>query len=212
MTVSTQSTAARRLIAVAEMPDSTPEDRGRKVLAAASAVRNVSADMISDHVRDLLSTAVWQDYCLPNGRRYRWRTQEFDYFLSAAGLDPTLVDHIIRGSGDRSLLVALAEATSDRKSADRRTVEEVADTYPELATRLHEHPMAGAGIRKLIGRASAQARYLAGEGAEAASSSRRGSWRVEWRGERGQEAIAQTIAEKLLANPQLAEAVRRHLG
>lgn len=108
-TSTTTSTAVHRLTTVTAMPDSTAEDRGRKVLAAASAVRNVNADLVNDHIRDLLATGVWRDYLLPNGSRYQWRSQEFDYFLSAAGFDPTLVDHVIRGSGDRALLIAVAK-------------------------------------------------------------------------------------------------------
>lgn len=212
MTITTtSSTAIDRLTSVSAMPNGTAEDRGRKVLAAASAVRNVNADMVSDHIRDILATGVWRDYVLPNGARYQWQSQEFDYFLTAAGLDPTLVDHVIRGSGDRALLVAIAQATSDRQQADRRSLDEVKETYPELAMRLREHPLANTGVRKLINRPTAQDAYINGTGVEAASSpcSR---WEVRWKGEPDVQSTAIAIVTKLRTNPTLEAAVRDLLG
>lgn len=209
--VTSISTAVGRLTLVSAMPHGTAEERGRKVLAAASAVRNVNADMVSDHIRDILTTDVWRDYELPNGARYQWRSQEFDYFLTASSLDPTLVDHVIRGSGDRALLVAIAQATSDRLHADRRSLAEVQESYPELAARLRRHPMANAGVRKLINRPAAQDAYINGSGLEAASSpcSR---WEVRWKGEADDESAAAAIVKKLLTRPTLASAVRALLS
>jgi hypothetical protein len=206
-TAPTTATAVDRLTTVTAMPNSTAEDRGRKVLAAASAVRNVNADLVSDHVRDLLSTNVWRDYVLPNGSRYQWRSQEFDYFLSAAGFDPKLVDHVIRGSGDRALLVAVAEATSDRQHADRRSLDDVTAIYPELAERLRARPLANPGVRKLINRPAAQVAYINGSGVEAASSPR-SRWEVRWKGASNIDTAAAAIVGKLLTTPDLAEAVR----
>lgn len=204
---SSPATAVDRLTLVTGMPDGTAEDRGRKVLAAASAVRNVNADLVSDHIRDLLATGVWRDYVLPNGSRYQWRSQEFDFFLSAAGFDPTLVDHVIRGSGDRALLVAVAEATSDRQHADRRSLDDVTATYPELAERLRAHPLATPGVRKLINRPAAQDAYVNGSGVEAASSPR-SRWEVRWKGATDTDTAASAIVARLLTTPELAEAVR----
>lgn len=207
MSITTPATAVDRLTHVTAMPASTAEDRGRKVLAAVSAVRNVNADLVSDHVRDLLATGVWRDYVLPSGSRYQWRSQEFDFFLSAAGFDPTLVDHVIRGSGDRALLVAVAQATSDRQHADRRRLDEVTAAYPELAERLRARPLASPGVRKLINRPAAQNAYINGTGVESASSpcSR---WEVRWKGASSTDAAATAIVSKLLTTPDLAEAVR----
>lgn len=204
--VPSTSAAIERLIDVTTMPDGTAEDRGLKVLAAASAVRNVNADMVSDHVRVLLATSAWRDYVLPNGNRYQWRSQEFDYFLSAAGLDPVLVDHVVRGSGDRALLVAVAEATSDRHDADRRSLSEVSSTYPDIANRLCRHPLAGTAVRKLIGKASAQRRFVNGSGADTANNPRQ-RWEVRWRGPSDTGTVAAIISARLLADPHLAQAV-----
>lgn len=207
----TSSTAVGRLTEVSAMPYGSVEERGRKVLAAAAAVRNVNADMVSDHIRDLLTTGVWRDYQLPNGARYQWRSQEFDYFLTAANLDPALVDHVIRGSGDRALLVAIAQATSDRRQADRRSLTEVQETYPELTARLREHPLANAGVRKLINRPAAQDAYINGSGLEAASSPCR-RWEARWKGEADDDSAAGAIVQKLLTRPTLASAVRALLS
>lgn len=208
--MTSNSSALRRLRAVTSMPTETADERGTKVLAAASAIRNVDADMISDYVRSLLESGIWQDYRLPNGNRYQWRSQEFDFFLTVTGLDPALIDHVVRGSGDRVLLVAVAEATSDRADADRRSLEEVAARYPEIADRLSGHPLAGTAVRRLISKRQAQLDFINGKGADSAYRPRK-RWEVRWNGADETDVVAEAIVAKLMATPELAEMVLQGL-
>lgn len=209
--MTSNSSALRRLRAVSSMPTETADERGNKVLAAASAIRNVDADMIGDYVRTLLSSGIWRDYRLPNGTRYQWRSQEFDYFLTVTGLDPALIDHVVRGSGDRALLVAVAEATSDRADADRRSVDEVAASYPEIADRLFGHPLAGAAVRRLINKRQAQLDFINGKGADSAYRPRK-RWEVRWNGANETDVVAEAIVAKLMSTPELAAMVLKGLN
>jgi len=122
--------------------------RGEVILKTVLGIRNVRIANIASHVHELLSSGVWRDYILPNGKSYSWKESEFDYFLMATDLDPVLIDQAIRSSGDRGLALQFAAACTG-SSGNRRRLNEVLKEHPELKGRLKDVTLGGQ-LRRVV--------------------------------------------------------------
>lgn len=206
MNATVTSLAVTHLNRVTAMPTDTEAARGDKVLATVRALKNLSADLLSDHAKHLLTASYWRAYRLPNGRQYEWNACEFDYFLAAADIDPRLIELAVREVNDRELLVALARA-SDQRHPRRRSVEVVVARYPELAGRLAAYRIGGLSVHRIIHDQDAVGRYQAGSGADVAKRERQW-WRVSWSGQDDPQTAARAIVARLRSEPGMVAAVK----
>jgi hypothetical protein len=77
-----------------------------------------------NYIETLIDSGDWRNFTTPVGTRFRFRECEFDYFLLAMEVDPTLVRHAYLYATDVEGLAAkqirLADITGRGKKADER--------------------------------------------------------------------------------------------
>ncbi|MGA9356898.1 MAG: hypothetical protein WBW75_02495 [Mycobacterium sp.] len=188
-----------------------------------SKIRNARYGEMVNYIETLIDSGDWRDFTSPAGTRFRFRECEFDYFLLKMEVDPTLVRHAYLYATDVDGLAAkqirLADITGRGKKADERWRRH----WRQVADDLDADPSgAAARIRAaqdkesswfVTGRtgklaADSKRRRDAEQGKPVRRDATRKRWLVEW----GQEGSAvEAIARKLLADPQLAEAVYEKL-
>lgn len=169
--------------------------RGAVILRTVLGIRNVRIANIASHVRDLLSSGVWRDYILPNGKSYSWKESEFDYFLMATDLDPVLIDQAIRSSGDRKLALEFAAACTG-SSGNRRRLNEVLAEHPELMGRLKDVTLGGQ-LRRVVTTSESRERFLAGASPSNAGHAR--EWfSVGWNAGSSLQAKAAHLARRII--------------
>jgi hypothetical protein len=58
-----------------------------------SKIRNARYGEMVNYIETLIDSGDWRNFTTPVGARFRFRECEFDYFLLAMEVDPTLVRH-----------------------------------------------------------------------------------------------------------------------
>jgi hypothetical protein len=195
----------------------------KKVAELVGKVRNARYGEMVNYLETLIDSGDWRDFTTPAGTRFQFRESEFDYFLLAMEVDPTIVRHAYLYADDVHGLVAkqlrLADITGRGKGADgaRRPWKQVAD---EL-----EGEPSGAAARIRAAQDNAGSWFVTQRTGELARDPARRPkaeqgmpvprdrpnakvWRVRWSDDK---STAEAIAEKLLIEPQLAQEVYRHL-
>lgn len=80
-----------------------------------------------DTVVDVYESGAWRDYTDATGRSDSWRECEFDYFLIACGAEYGEVQKLLKW--DRARAVELAGAMESDDPNNRRSIEEVAQSW-----------------------------------------------------------------------------------
>jgi hypothetical protein len=194
-----------------------------KVADLVSKIRNARYGEMVKYLETLIDSGDWRDFTTPAGKRFQFRECEFDYFLLAMEVDPTIVRHAYLYADDVDGLVAkqfrLADITGRGKAANgaRRPWKQVADELEGepsgVAARIRAaQDNAGSWFvteRTGILAKDAARRRKAEEGKPVPRDRPNAKvWRVRWSDDK---STAEAIAEKLLAAPQLAEEVYKKL-
>lgn len=188
----------------------TPDDRGRLVLSMVSTVRNLKSENILDIIETVFDGDTWRDYTYPNGDHFEFRAREFDYFLAQIDVDPQLVREACRNTSRRDLEARLVEASLTRVDEERRSVEEITATYPQLGPWLDKYGVRTLGNKMAYGAQPQRARLAVGE----APQGKRYYWSVavasgpDVQVEPSREDYIRKIAEKLVKDG-LAEEVAK---
>ncbi|WP_319431582.1 hypothetical protein [Mycobacterium sp. RTGN5] len=195
-----------------------------KVVDLVSKVRNARYGEMVKYLEALIDSGDWRDFSTPAGTRFQFRECEFDYFLLALEVDPTIVRHAyLYADGVDGLMakqLRLADITGRGKAAegDRRPWKQVADDL--------EGEPSGAAARIRMARDNAGDWFVTQRTGELARDPIRRRnveqgkrvhrdrpnakvWRVRWSDDK---STADAIAEKLLAEPDLAAQVQKVLN
>lgn len=193
------------------------------VVGLVSKVRNARYGEMVTYLETLIDSGDWRDFTTPAGTRFQFRECEFDYFLLMMEVDPTIVRHAYLHADDVDGLVAkqlrLADITGRGKGADgaRRPWKQVTDELegePSGAAARIRAAQDNAGswfVTKRTGMlARDAARRRKAEQGKPVLRDRPNEkvWRVRWSDDK---STAEAIAEKLLAEPELAEEVCKQL-
>jgi len=193
------------------------------VVGLVSKVRNARYGEMVTYLETLIDSGDWRDFTTPSGTHFQFQDCEFDYFLLAMEVDPTIVRHAYLYADDVDGLVAkqlrLADITGRGKAADgaRRPRKQVADELrgePSGAAARIRAVQDNAGRWFVTKRTGMLARDTARRRkAEQGKPVRRDRpnekvWRVRWSDEK---STAEAITEKLLTQPQLAAEVLQKL-
>jgi hypothetical protein len=197
----------------------------QRIAELISRIRNAKFGEMVEHLEQLIDSGDWRDFTTPVGTHFLFRAKEFDYFLAAQEIDPTVVRYAyLKAEGIADLLakqLRLADITGraqrrgeppDRN--DRRPAEEVARAYAAdpsgAGARIQAWREAKATIvTEPTSRAARDPeRREAVESGRIRNRSHRHSWRVEWEDE---TATAEKIVAKLLRDPELAWEVEKRL-
>jgi hypothetical protein len=194
-----------------------------KIADLVSKVRNARYGEMVKYLETLIDSGDWRDFTTPAGTRFQFWECEFDYFLLAMEVDPTIVRHAYLYADDVDGLVAkqlrLADITGRGRAADgtRRPWKQVADELegePSGTAARIRAAQENAGSWFVTERTGMLARDEARRGkAEQGKPVPRDrpnakAWRVRWSDDK---STAEAIAEKLLAEPQLADEVYKKL-
>lgn len=193
------------------------EAQYQRIAELISRIRNAKFGEMVEHLEQLIESDIWRDFTTPVGTRFVFLAKEFDYFLAAQEIDPTVVRYAyLKAEGIKDLVakqLRLADITGrgpKPPSDERRDAAEVARFYAA------DPSGAGARIRiwheanSAVVSDSTSRAAKSPEQREALESGRvtqrrpRHSWRVEWEDERD---VAEMIAAKLLRDPTLAHEV-----
>lgn len=184
-----------------------------------SRIRNARFGEMVNHLEQLIDSGEWRDFTTPAGTHFRFRDCEFDYFLAAMEIDPTLVRWAYLKADDVEDLakkqIRLADITGRGRAihpAERRDdAEEVAREYdvdPSGAgARIREWKRANAVVTERTAKIAADpARRHAVEAGEKVPRTEptQQRWDVRWHDER---PAAEVIAARLLKDPDLAREV-----
>ena len=108
----------------------------QKVAGLVSKVRNARYGEMVKYLETLIDSGDWRDFTTPGGTRFQFRECEFDYFLLAMEVDPTIVRHAYLHAIDVDQLAAkqfrLADITGRGRKPDegaRRPWKQVADEF-----------------------------------------------------------------------------------
>jgi hypothetical protein len=192
----------------------------KKVADLVGKVRNARYGEMVKYVETLIDSGDWRDFTTPAGTRFRFRECEFDYFLLAMEVDPTIVRHAYLYADDVDGLVAKQFRLADITGRGRTPDEGARRPWRQAAQDLEGEP-SGTAARIRSAQDSAGSWFVTERtGMLARDSARRRKaeqgkpvprdrpnakvWRVRW-------SDAEAIAEKLLAEPQLAEQVYKEL-
>jgi hypothetical protein len=194
-----------------------------KVADLVSKVRNARYGEMVKYLETLIDSGDWRDFITPAGMRFQFRECEFDYFLLAMEVDPTIVRHAYLYADDVDGLVAkqlrLADITGRGKAADgaRRPWKQVADELkgdPSGTAARIRAAQDNAGSWFVTQRTGELARDPArrpkAEQGKPVPRDRPNAkvWRVRWSDDK---STAEAIVEKLVIEPQLAEEVYKEL-
>ena len=199
------------------------EAQYQRIAELISRIRNAKFGEMVEHLEQLIESGIWRDFKTPVGTHFVFRAKEFDYFLAAQEIDPTVVRYAyLKAEGIEDLSakqLRLADITGRGKKApsdERRSAAEVARLYgadPSGAgARIRAwHETNSAVVSDPIRRAAAARNPEQREALESGQATQRRprhSWRVEWENDR---ATAEMIATKLLRDPALAREVYKRL-
>jgi hypothetical protein len=195
----------------------------KKIADLVSKVRNARYGEMVKYLETLIDSGDWRDFTTPAGTRFQFQECEFDYFLLAMEVDPTIVRHAYLYADDVDGLVAkqlrLADITGRGKAANgaRRPWKQVADELEDepsgTAARIRaaQDNAGGWFVTQRTGElARDPARRRKAEQGKSVPRDRPNAkvWRVRWSDEK---STAEAIVEKLLIEPQLAQEVRKQL-
>ena len=196
------------------------QTRYQRVAELVSRVRNAKFADIVAHLEQLIDSELWQDFTTPVGTHFEFRAKEFDYFLAAQEVDPTIVRTAylkaedVDGLATKQMHLADITGRGEDVNGDRRARNEVAAIY--------DTDPSGAGARiRAWGEASAavvtegmarvardQKRRSALESGRRVLLETRKRWEVRWTDDR---SPAEVIASRLFADPALAHEVYKIL-
>ncbi len=194
------------------------------VVGLVSKVRNARYGEMVTYLEALIDSADWRDFTTPAGTHFQFQECEFDYFLLAMEVDPTIVRHAYLHATDVDQLAAKQFRLADITGRGRKADEGARRPWKQMADELEGEP-SGAAERIRAAQENASSWFvtkrtgmLARDAArrrkaEQGKSVRRDRpnekvWRVRWSDDK---STAGAIAEKLLAEPQLAEEVYKKL-
>lgn len=181
-----------------------------------SKVKNARFGEMVNYVEALIEDGLWRDFTAPTGFRFIFQEVEFDYFLVAMDLDPTTIRHAYTYAPDVPDLAAkemrLADITGRGKLKGPRR------SRDEMAEALAADPSGSASRIKAIdgwfvtksaaGIAKDKARRRQLELGKHQPRDTRNMWRVRWVGDK---SAADAIADRLLEDRDLADAVYKRL-
>jgi hypothetical protein len=189
------------------------EAQYQRIAELISRIRNAKFGEMVEHLEQLIDSDDWRDFTTPVGTHFIFRAKEFDYFLAAQEIDPTVVRYAyLKADGIEDLTakqLRLADITGRGlapSNDDRRPAAEVARVYATdpsgAGVRIQAwHEAKAAVVTDPITRAASDPeRREALESGRAAQRRPRHSWRVEWEDGR---TTAEMIAAKLLRDPEL---------
>jgi len=190
-----------------------------------SKVRNARYGEMVNYIETLIDSGDWRNFTTPAGTRFRFRECEFDYFLLTMEVDPTLVRHAYLYATDVDGLAAKQFRLADITGRGRKTDQDARRTWKQMVDELAGEP-SGATARIRAAQDNAGSWFVTERtGMLARDTARRRKaeqgkpvhrdrpnekvWRVRWSDDR---SIAEAIAEKLLAEPRLANEVCKKLN
>ncbi|MEQ4205788.1 hypothetical protein [Actinopolymorpha sp. B9G3] len=194
-----------------------------RVAALISQIRNARFGEMVDRLEELIDSGIWQDFTTPIGTHFKFKPCEFDYFLAAQEIDPTLIRWAyLQAEGVEGLAakqLRLADITGRGKPPEagaRRPLEHVA---AELA---RDSSGAAQRIRAWGERNAAVVNQRTSRIArdperrkdvEAGKNVKRDSpnlkvWQVRWHDDR---SYAEAIVDQLQRDPDLAKEVYKTL-
>lgn len=182
-----------------------------------SNIRNARFGQMVGYLETLIDSGIWQDFTTPVGTRFVFRPCEFDYFLAAQEIDPTVVRYAYLKAQDVDDLASkrfrLADITGrgePPRNGDRRPRDDVAATYDTDPSGAGQRIRAfGPVVTKATGRAAADPQLRqALETGQRTTVDRQLQWKVTWSRER---TVAEAIVDKLQRDPKLANQVRKLL-
>jgi hypothetical protein len=195
-----------------------------KVANLVSKVRNARYGEMVRYLETLIDSGDWRDFSTPAGTRFQFRECEFDYFLLALDVDPTIVRHAYLYAEDVDGLPAkqlrLADLTGRGKVIDgarrpwKQMIHELEGEPSGAATRLraaHDNDRNWFVTQRTGELARDPARRPMAEQGIQVHRDRPNAkvWRVRWSDDK---TSAEAIAEKLLTETQLAQEVYKELN
>jgi hypothetical protein len=198
----------------------TQHDVYDKVAGLVSKIRNARYGEMVRYLEALIDSGDWRDFTTPVGTRFQFLECEFDYFLLAMDVDPTLIRHAYAHAKDVEALsikeLRLADITGRGKftNAQRRSRDDIVsalDSDPSGAGARIKAATRESFVSERIGRIAklAEVRAMVSSGKRIRNPSARHTWRVEWADT--EKPAAQAITDKLLADPELANDVYKRL-
>lgn len=161
---------------------------------------------LADAFVDIAESAAWRDYTFATGH-FRFRPSEFDYFLIATGVTKRDAAAVLAHNKRSKELAPLMHPHADKRR--RRPLEQAAKEY-QAADSLNTDLAAKAielGWTSESGQLTVETSPL-GRRALNNRTKREQYWRASWSDER---TTAQAIADRLLAEPDLAREVYNKL-
>ena len=181
----------------------------RPSLSLTTAVKNARYEAVCGYVSKIIDGGEWRDYTVPNGTRYQFRAQEFDWFLAANDLDVDMIRHATAKHGGHARLMQLADLTGTGSTPKtRRTPAEMVADYPGETWAKHtpESP-----ISQQMGRiAKDPGRRAAFEANGTTQDDVLGYQRIHARGKTLEELV-DSLIDKIIKAPGLEAAVYRKL-
>lgn len=182
-----------------------------------SRIRNARFGEMVAHTEELIDSGEWRDFTTPVGTHFAFRRFEFDYFLAAQEIDPTIIrTAYTKATGIDDLAVKidrLADITGRGRApvnGDRRTWRDVADQYRSdpsgAGTRIEAWAQSDSAVvtdsMSRVARTPKLRKQFESTGRLPSLKQR---WHVDWRD--AAKPAAQAIADKLLTDPDLAHEV-----
>ena len=191
------------------------------VVGLVSKVRNTRYGEMVTYLEALIDSADWRDFTTPAGTHFQFQECEFDYFLLAMEVDPTIVRHAYLYAIDVEGLAAKQFRLADITGRGNKPKEDARRAWREVAKECESDP-SGAAARIRAGQKSRFVNESTGQiaadpkrrrDAEAGKPVKRNDpkekvFQVKWKTDR---PAAEVITEKLLKDPDLAEAVYEKL-
>lgn len=197
--------------------------RYNSIAGLVSKVRNARyGDMVS-YLETLINSGDWRDFTTPAGTHFQFQECEFDYFLLSMEVDPTVVRHAYLYATDVEELAAKQFRLADITGRGKKPREGARRPWRDVATEYESDP-SGAAARIRAGQSENSWFVNERTGQMAADPKRRRDaeagkpvkrndpkekvFQVKWKTDR---PTAEVIAEKLLKDPDLAQAVYKKL-
>lgn len=176
-----------------------------RVADLVSQIRNARYGEIVSINEKLIDSGEWMEFSTPAGTKFEFRPCEYDFFLAAQDIDPTLVRHAYVNKAEPKQLMRLADITGrgrQPKNGDRREREDVAQQYSDdpsgAGARIKEwngeaNAIVTGRTAKLARDANRRRAFEAGEKVGRTEPDRK-RWHVEWHDER---SVAEAVVSKL---------------
>ena len=188
-----------------------------------SKVRNARYGEMVNYLETLIDSGDWRDFTTPAGTHFQFQECEFDYFLLSMEVDPTIVRHAYLYATDVEGLVAKQFRLADITGRGKKPKEGARRPWRDVAKEYESDP-SGAAARIRAGQSESSRFVNESTGQMAADPKRRRDaeagkpvkrnnpkekvFQVKWKTDR---PAAEVITEKLLKDPDLAEAVYKNL-